>query len=86
MGSLRRHLLAWILGALSAGGLALVGVSYLVTLEEMDEIFDENLKQVALAVASHHRFAAGSAPQRRAMRCRRCRASTSSRTTSTSSR
>jgi signal transduction histidine kinase len=65
MRSLQRHLLGWILGALLAGGLALVGVSYLVTLEEMDEIFDENLKQVALAVASHHRFASGSGPQTR---------------------
>jgi signal transduction histidine kinase len=65
MRSIRRRLLAWILGALSAGSLALVGVSYLVTLEEMDEIFDENLKQVALAVASHHRFDGGPTPQRR---------------------
>ena len=65
MRSLRRHLLAWILGALLVGGLALVGVSYLVTLEEMDEIFDESLKQVALAVASHHRFASGTGPQTR---------------------
>jgi signal transduction histidine kinase len=56
MRSIRRHLLAWILSALSVGSLVLVGVSYLVTLEEMDEIFDENLKQVALAVVSHHRF------------------------------
>jgi signal transduction histidine kinase len=62
MRSIRRHLLAWILGALSAGSLVLVGVSYLVTLEEMDEIFDENLKQVALAVASHHRFDDSAAP------------------------
>ena len=65
MRSLQRHLLAWILGALSAGALALVGVSYLVTLEEMDEIFDDNLKQVALAVASHHRFDETRAPQPR---------------------
>ncbi len=60
--SLQRHLLAWILGALSAGALALVGVSYVVTLEEMDEIFDENLKQVALAVAAHRRFDHASGP------------------------
>ena len=65
MRSLQRRLLGWILAALSAGGFALIGVSYLVTLEEMDEVFDENLKQVALAVASHHRFDAGPAPQAR---------------------
>ncbi len=64
MRSIRRHLLAWILGALTAGSLALVAVSYFVTLEEMDEVFDENLKQVALAVAGHHRFE-GHAPVRR---------------------
>jgi len=62
MRSLQHRLLAWILGALSAGALVLVGVSYFVTLEEMDEIFDENLKQVALAVASHHRFHQASGP------------------------
>ena len=65
MHSIERHLLRWILGALTLGGLALIGVSYVVTLEEMDEIFDENLKQVALAVASHHPFDADSVPQRR---------------------
>jgi signal transduction histidine kinase len=54
--SIRRHLLAWILGALIAGSLALVAVSYFVTLEEMDEVFDENLKQAAIVLASHHRF------------------------------
>ena len=34
-------------------------------MEEMDEIFDENLKQVALAVAGHHSFHEASPPQRR---------------------
>ena len=65
MRSLERNLLAWILGALSAGALALVAVSYFVTLEEMGEIFDENLKQVALGVASHHRFDDATAPRPR---------------------
>jgi two-component system, OmpR family, sensor kinase len=65
MHSIQRHLLLWILGALSLGAAALIGVSYLVTLEEMDEIFNENLKQVALAVASHHPFDTEPPPQRR---------------------
>jgi signal transduction histidine kinase len=56
MRSIARHLLAWMLGALSVGALLLVGVSYLTTLEEMNEIFDDNLRQVAMAVASHHRM------------------------------
>jgi signal transduction histidine kinase len=53
MRSIRRHLLVWVLGALSLGSLVLVLVSYLVTLEEMDEIFADNLKQVALAIEYH---------------------------------
>ena len=65
MHSIERHLLGWILGALTLGALALIGVSYFVTLEEMDEIFDENLKQVALGVAGHHSFDEASPPQRR---------------------
>ena len=53
MRSIERHLLVWILGALCCGALVLVVVSYFVALSEMDEILDENLKQVALSVASH---------------------------------
>lgn len=53
MRSIERHLLVWILGALSVGAVVLVIVSYFVALSEMNEILDENLKQVALSVASH---------------------------------
>jgi signal transduction histidine kinase len=60
MRSIARHLLAWMLGALGVGSLLLVGASYLTTLEEMNEVFDDNLRQVAMAVASHHRMSAGS--------------------------
>jgi signal transduction histidine kinase len=63
--SIEQRLLAWILGALSIGAAVLVGVSYLVTLDEMDEVFDENLKQVALAAASFHRFEPGADPRTR---------------------
>ncbi|MCW7538724.1 ATP-binding protein [Aquabacterium sp. A7-Y] len=66
MTSIRRHLLGWMLGALSAGAALLLVASYLVTLEELSEVFDENLKQVALAVASHHAFGHGYAPRTRA--------------------
>jgi two-component system OmpR family sensor kinase len=52
MRSLERHLLAWVLGALSLGALLLVLAAYLVTLDEMGEVFDDNLRQVALAVVS----------------------------------
>lgn len=52
MRSLERHLLAWVLGALSFGALLLVLASYLVALDEMGEVFDNNLRQVALALAA----------------------------------
>jgi signal transduction histidine kinase len=55
MRSIAHRLLAWTLGALSVGSLLLVGASYLATLEEMSEVFDDNLRQVAMAVASHQR-------------------------------
>ncbi|MGJ7498461.1 sensor histidine kinase [Variovorax sp. RT4R15] len=50
MRSLERLLLIWVLGALSLGALLLVLASYIVTLEEMDEVFDGNLRQVALSL------------------------------------
>ncbi len=62
MRSLQRQLLIWILSALSIGGLVLVFASYLISLDELGEVFDENLKQVALAAAHHHRFDNASMP------------------------
>ncbi len=53
MRSLERHLLAWVLGALSLGALLLVLATYLVSLDEMGEVFDNNLRQVALALVAH---------------------------------
>ncbi|CAN5807934.1 ATP-binding protein [soil metagenome] len=54
MRSIERLLLVWVLGALTVGAAALVGASYWLTSDELDEVFDENLKQVALATAYHH--------------------------------
>ena len=53
MHSLERHLLRWILGALALGAALLVLAAYLAMLDEMNEVFDENLKQVALAAMTH---------------------------------
>jgi signal transduction histidine kinase len=53
-GSIRRRLFAWVMGALVAGAAVLVGGSYLLLEDEMDEVFADNLRQVALAVANHH--------------------------------
>jgi signal transduction histidine kinase len=42
------------LGVLALGACMLVGGSWWVLQHEMGEVFEDNLKQVALAVASHH--------------------------------
>jgi signal transduction histidine kinase len=52
--SIERYLLAWIMGALSLGAVVIVLVTYLVTLDEMNEIFDADLKNVAQALGTHH--------------------------------
>ena len=53
MRSIERTLLAWILGALSLGAMVVALVTYLVTLEEMHDVLDGDLKNVAEAVASY---------------------------------
>ncbi len=55
MRSIERVLTAWVLGALSLGALTIVGVTYFVTLDEMNEVFDADLKNVAEALGSYHR-------------------------------
>jgi signal transduction histidine kinase len=55
MRSIERYLLAWIMGALSLGAVVIVLVTYLVTLDEMNEIFDADLRNVAQALGAHHR-------------------------------
>lgn len=65
MRSIERTLLAWILCALTLGTLLVTWVSYLVTLDEMNEVFDEQLRNVAEAVAHYQAgrpAAAGSVP------------------------
>lgn len=60
--SIRAHLLLWMLSALSLGAVLLVLASYAFTLEEMNEVFDDELKQVALTVLRHHQANADSIP------------------------
>jgi signal transduction histidine kinase len=52
--SIHRRVLVWAMGALVLGASLLVGTSYLTLAHEMEEVFEDNLKQVALAVANHH--------------------------------
>lgn len=54
MRSIERTLLAWILSALALGALLVALVTYMVTLDEMHEVFDADLKNVAQAVAAYH--------------------------------
>lgn len=54
MRSIERTLLAWTLSALTLGAVLVALVTYLVTLEEMHEVFDADLKNVAQAVAAYH--------------------------------
>lgn len=61
MHSIRRTLLAWILGALSLGVVLAAVTTYLIILEEMNDLFDDNLRDVADAVASLHGAARQSA-------------------------
>lgn len=52
--SIERTLLAWILGALGLGSVLVALVAYVVTLEEMQEVFDANLKAVAETISGYH--------------------------------
>lgn len=54
MRSLERYLLAWLLGALLLGSMLVVLVTYIVTYDEMNEVFDAELKNVAQALSSYH--------------------------------
>ena len=54
MRSIERYLLVWVLGALTLGSVLLTLVIYAVTLDEMNEVFDVDLKNVAQALASYH--------------------------------
>lgn len=59
MRSIERYLLAWIMGALVLGAVVIVMVTYLVTLDEMNEIYNADLKNVAEALGTHHRSGTG---------------------------
>lgn len=52
MRSIERYLLRWMLSALGLGALVVVLVAYLVTLEEMNEVYDADLRHVAEALGS----------------------------------
>ncbi len=53
MRSIERYLLAWVLGALALSALIVVVVTYLVTLDEMNEVYDADLRHVAESLGSY---------------------------------
>ena len=61
--SIHREVLAWVLGALGLGAGLLVAATWWVLSREMEEVFEDNLRQVALAVVHHHGIAPGMAPR-----------------------
>jgi signal transduction histidine kinase len=50
--SIRRNVLVWALGAMTAGAALLLAGFWWLLAHEMDAMFEDNLRQVALAVAS----------------------------------
>ncbi len=52
--SIHRRVLVWVMAALVTGASLLVASTYLSMKSELSEVFEDNLKQVALAVANHH--------------------------------
>jgi len=50
VGSIRSTLVLWLLGGLALGSVVLVGATYVLTRAQLNRVFDEELRQVALAV------------------------------------
>ena len=59
MRSIQRALLLRILGALCLGAASIVLVTYLVALDELNELYDADLKNVAESLGTHHRGGSG---------------------------
>ena len=55
LGSIHRHVMVRLALALAAGGLLLGLATYEFTRQEMTDVFDEQLKQLALSVRTHYR-------------------------------
>lgn len=54
MRSIRHHVLVWLLGTLSLAAVLLALATYVFALQTMNEVFDNELKQVALTALTHH--------------------------------
>lgn len=60
MGSIHRHVMVRLASALAAGGVLLAFATYEFARQEMADVFDEQLKQLALSVRTHYRGQASS--------------------------
>ncbi len=60
MRSIERRLLTWILGTLLLGSALVAATAYVVTLAEMNEVFDSDLRNVAEGLANYYRDNAAS--------------------------
>jgi len=58
--SIRRHVLTWLLGTMSLAAVLLALVTYVFALQTMNEVFDNELRQVALTALTHHQELADS--------------------------
>ena len=63
--SIHQQVLWRVLGVLALGAGMLIVASWWLLKQEMEEVFEDNLKQVALAVVSHRTGPAGTSPGRR---------------------
>lgn len=61
--SIHQQVLGWVLSALAVSAALLIAATWWVLKEEMEEVFEDNLKQVALAVVNH-RSTQGATPTR----------------------
>lgn len=52
--SIRNRVLVWLLGTLSLAAILLAMATYFFALQTMNEVFDNELKQVALTALTHH--------------------------------
>ncbi len=63
--TIHQRMLAWVLGALRVGVVLLIAATWWLLRQEMEEVFEDNLKQVALAVVHHRGVQGAGAPPTR---------------------
>ncbi len=63
MRSLQRYLLVWLLGAFTLGAGLLMLAAYWMALDEFNEVFDRQLRQVALSALTHFHETLNASPQ-----------------------